>query len=226
MVGAIIAGAGIMGGLSLLSGIGSAKAAAKEADRRRKAEMVSAQQKYAATEASVNLMKAAGREAAYNASLEVLRAEGVQSRDIEDEIQRTTSTVQAQSEGLTSGRSKGREMLEVQIKGRQALEKSEQQGADMISKITTAQDKQSNDLNNKLLSAHQELTSVLSTPGQIYQQNVAGLIGSTISSGIQGAALGASLGGSLGAASTSTTSNTSGLKSLGIEGGPYSVFPK
>jgi hypothetical protein len=222
MIGAMM-GAGVMGGLSLVSGIFGAKAAAREADRRRAAEMGAAQQKYSAVESAVNLMKAAGREAAYNASLEVLRAEGVQSRDIKDEIQRTTSTVQSKSEGLTSGRSKGREMLEVQIKGRQAIEKSKQQGADMISNITKAQDKQANDLNNKLLSAHQELTSVLSTPGQIYQQNVASLVGSTISSGIQGAALGANISSGL---SSSTASSTKGLPSLGIANGPYTVFPK
>jgi hypothetical protein len=198
-----------MAGSSQVSGILGGKAAAKEADRRRKAEMAAAEAQYSAVESSVNLMKAAGREAAYNASLEVLRAEGVQSREIEGDIQEATSTLQSRSEGLTSGRSKGRQMLEVKIKGRQAIERSEQQGADMISQINKAQDKQSNDLNNQLLSAHQELTSVLSTPGEIYHQNVAGLVGNTVSSAIKGGMLGYAISGAAGGATTTTTTGAS-----------------
>jgi hypothetical protein len=197
--------AAVMATSSLVSGVLGSKAAAKEADRRRKAEMDAAEAKYSAIESSVNLMKAAGREAAYNASLEVLRAEGVQERELKGDIRETTSTLQSKSEGLTSGRSKGRQMLEVKIKGSQAIERSEQQGADMISQITKAQDKQSNDLNNQLLSAHQELTSVLSTPGEIYHQDVAGLVGNTINAGIKGAMIGSSLAKAMAGASTPAT---------------------
>jgi predicted ATP-binding protein involved in virulence len=189
----ITAGLIIGAGASLWSGIAGAKAAAKEADRRREAEMDAAKMQYAATEHSVNLMKAANQEALNNYYEDVLRASAAQTREVKQEIQKAGSTLQAQSEGVTSGRSKGREMISLAVKGAEAMQESKQQGADLISQAALEKDRQQNELNNKLFSAHQEMASVLSTPGQIYRQNRAQLIGNTISAGAQGAALGARL---------------------------------
>ena len=185
--------AGVMATTSLVSGIMGGKAAAKEADRRREAEMKAAKMKFAAEQSSINIMKEAGREASLNAVSEVARAGGAQKQKIKDEVQKATSTSLANSEGVTSGRSKGRDMVSLKIKGNKVVEASKQEEANMISKITEAQDKQTNDLNNKLFGAHQQLTNVLSTPGAIYQQNVAGLVGGTINAGFSGAQLGMGL---------------------------------
>jgi len=173
------------------------QAAAKEANRRRAAEMKAAKQQFSATQDSVNLMKLAGRESLFNASEEVLRAGAESSREVRSQIQVAVSQSLASSEGITSGRSKGRQMMVLAQKGAEAVHDSKTEASNVLGQMVDAQDKQTNDLNNRLLSAHQELTAVLSTPGQVYQQNVAALV----SSGISGAAQGFSLGKSIGAAS-------------------------
>ena len=183
----------VMGGSNLVSGIMGGKAAAKEADRRRDAEMKAAKMKYKSMESSVNIMKAAGEEAATNAAGEALRAGGAANQDVRDKVQEATSTSLSKSEGLTSGRSAGRDMVSLKIKGNKVLQDTKQETQNMISEITMLQDKQTNDLNNQLLAAHQDMTNVLTTPGATYQQNVAGLVSSTIGATANGAMLGSGL---------------------------------
>ena len=191
-----------MAGLSLASGIMGAKGAAKEADRKRKAEMQSAKLKYGMKEANTNLQKQVLNEKTLNAQKEVLRAGAEQNRDVKKEVDKATSTLQASSEGLTSGRSGGRAMMNLQMKGAQAVHDSKTQASNQISAMVDQKDKMTNDLNSKLLGAHQELSGVLSTPGQIYQQNVAALVADTAKAGMSGASMGASTAAAGGANAT------------------------
>ena len=185
-------------GLSLWSGIAGAKGAAKEADRKRKAEMRAAHSKYSMKEANVNLQKAVLREETTNAQAEVLRAGAEQNREVKKEVDKATSTLQADSEGLTSGRSGARHMMQLQMKGAQAVHDSNTMASNQISAMVENKDKMTNELNASLMSAHSELSGVLSTPGQIYQQNVAALVAGTVTAGAQGAMMGASIGKSAG----------------------------
>ncbi len=175
--------------VSVISSVMGQSAAAKQADRARTAEMSGARMNFASTENSVNIMKAANRESTIGALGEVARVGAEQNRRVKAEITTVTSTAVASSEGLTSGRSKGRQMVALQVKGNQAVQDSKSETSSMMNQIVEAQDKATNDLNNKLFTAHQQMATVLSTPGATYQGNV----GETISAGIGGAAAGASL---------------------------------
>ena len=135
-------------------------------------------------------MKAVNREVAGNLIQETMRAGAGQNQDVRDEITRAASTLSAQSEGLTSGRSKGRQMVELQVKGNKALQASKSQTSSMINNITDQMDAKTNELNNKLIAAHQEMATVLSTPGAVYQQNPM----EVVQAGFQGAQAGASIG--------------------------------
>ncbi len=190
-----IAGAAIVGGLSLISGIEGAKAAAKEADRKRKAEMNAAKYQYAAKEAAVNLQKAVLGEQTLNAQVEVLRAGAEQNRTVKKEVQKATSTLQASSEGLTSGKSGARQMMVLQQKGAQAVHDSKTQASNQIAQMAENKDKLNNKLNADLMSSYAQMVGVLSTPGQVYQQNVAELMSNTVGAGIKGGSMGMSLKG-------------------------------
>jgi len=179
-----------MVGTSVLSSIFGQASAASAADRRRDAEMLGATMKFAMSEASVNLMKGANREAAGNAIGEMLRAGAAQSNDIKGQIEQATSTVQASNEGITSGRSKGRQMIALQVKGNQAVLESKSKVATSIAQITDQMDKATNELNNKLFSDYNQMAAVLTTPGAVYQGNPMEIL----QSGISGAAAGASIG--------------------------------
>ena len=83
--------------------------------------------------------------------------------------------------------------LKADYEGAKALHDSKSQTAGSINKMVEMQDKQTNDLNNKLLSAHQELTAVLSTPSAVYNQDLASLVGGTATAGFQGYSIGKQL---------------------------------
>ena len=198
-------------GISMGSAIMGQRAAAKEADRKRAAEILSAQLQYSATESSVNLMKNSSREQTGNVIQEALRVGAANDRKVGQQVQQVVSKVVAQSEGLTSGRSKGRQMISLYMKGNEALQESKSKTTSMVNQLADKQDQYTNDLNNKLLSAHQQMASVLTTPGNIYQGNNMAIL----QAGVQGAATGASLGNSFssfGGASAGAASYT------GIEG--------
>ena len=186
--------------LGMASAISGQRAAAKEADRKREAEMLAAKMQYAATESSVNLMKASSREQTTNAVQEALRAGAANSSDVNKQITQVASQAMAQSEGLTSGRSKGRQMVSLYIKGNDALQKTQSQTTSVINQMVDKQDQYTNDLNNKLMSAHQQMANVLTTPGNIYQGSNAAIL----QAGIQGAQAGASLGSSFGSLGSTT----------------------
>ena len=179
-------------GISMGSAIMGQRAAAKEADRKRAAEILSAQLQYSATESSVNLMKNSSREQTGNVIQEALRVGAANDRKVGQQVQQVVSKVVAQSEGLTSGRSKGRQMISLYMKGNEALQESKSKTTSMVNQLADKQDQYTNDLNNKLLSAHQQMASVLTTPGNIYQGNSMAIL----QAGVQGAATGASLGNS------------------------------
>jgi len=216
-------GAAIGAGASLWSGIEGAKSAAKEADRKRKAEMQGAILSYSAQQESTNMQKAVIREETANAQVEVLRAGAEQNRDVKKEVDKATSTLQASSEGLTSGRSGGRAMMNLQMKGAQAVQDSKTQASNQISAMVDQKDKMTNDLNSKLLGAHQELSGVLSTPSQIYQQNVAALVADTAKAGMSGAMMGSSLSAAGGANATGIQATGATTASSG-EFGPGTVW--
>ena len=187
---------GAIGGavISLVSNISAQRAAAKAADRARLAEAKGAMMQYATAENAANIMKRANLEASYNATYEVMRAGAAQNQDVRDAVQKAESSVLASKEGLTSGRSQGRQMVSLQVKGNEALQKSKSQAATMISQITDAQDKATNDLNNKLFANYNSMVTTLLNPGAVYQgSNMA-----IVSAGVSGAAQGASLGKALG----------------------------
>ena len=214
---------GVMVVGSLASGIMGAKAAAKEANRKRAAEMSSAKYKYSMIEANTNLQKQVLNEQTKNAQIEVLRAGAEQNRDVKKEVDKATSTLQASSEGLTSGRSGGRAMMNLQMKGAQAVHDSKTQASNQISAMVDQKDKMTNDLNSKLLGAHQELSGVLSTPSQIYQQNVAALVADTAKAGMSGAMMGSSLSAAGGANATGIQATGATTASSG-EFGPGTVW--
>ena len=198
--------------VGMASSIMGAKAAAKEADRRRAAEIAGDKLNYNSTEAAANLMKAQNREYTANMMQEALRAGAAQNQDVREEVTRVGSTLMAQSEGLTSGRSKGRQMVELQVKGNQVLQQSKGQTVNVLNKLVEQQDKTTNDLNNKLLSSWQEMSTVLTTPSAIYQQNPLEVVQAGISGAQQGASLGSSMK-SAGMLSSGAASTTAGVAS-------------
>ena len=193
IAGAIMIGAGAGAVLGIAGGIMEQRAAAKAADRRRKAEIAGAKSQYAMTEASVNLMKGTNREAAANTIMEVLRAGAAQDKRVKGAVQEASSTMSASNEGLTSGRSKGRQMVALQVEGTQAVLESKSKTAGTIVQITDQMDKATNDLNNKLLSDWQKMATVLTQPGEGYRGSDMAIV----SAGISGARSGASFGASM-----------------------------
>lgn len=205
-------GAAAMAVVGMVSSITGARAAAKEADRRRAAEIAGAKLNYASTEAAANLMKAQNREYTANMLQEALRAGAAQNQDVREGVTRVVSTVLSRDEGLTSGRTKGRQMVDLQIKGNKALLDSKSKTTSVMNQLIEKQDKTTNDLNNKLVSAWQEMSSVLTTPGAIYQQNPLEVVQAGISGAMQGASLGSSMG-QAGMFSAGATPKTAGIAS-------------
>jgi hypothetical protein len=192
---------GIAGGaFSMYSQVQADKAAAEEASRKRAEEILSAKRMYSSVESSSNIMKSVAREQSANAINEALRAGAAQDRQVKQEINKVASKQIAQSEGLTSGRSKGRAMISTYIQGNQALAQSKTQTASMVNQITDAKDKIQNDMNNRLLQAHQEMAAVLTTPTNVFQADWT----NTIAAGLSGFQQGASMGSSMGSMGAST----------------------
>jgi len=153
--------------------------------------MAGALSQYNSSEASINLMKALGRETTLNAVAEASRAGGAANQDVRDKVQEAKSTTTAKSEGLTSGRSAGRKMIALQVEGNKILQDSKDKTSKMMIQIVDAQDAKTNELNQKLFNNYQEMATVLTTPGAIYQGSPL----EVVSAGISGAAAGASLSG-------------------------------
>ena len=130
-----------------------------------KAQRKAATLKFSSIESSTNLMKAANLENSLNMTGEALRAGAAKKGETKEAIVEATSTVAAASEGLTSGRSQGRQMVDMHVKGNKLLQKVDTQTRSMVNQITEAQDKMTNDLNNRLIGAHQDLTAVLANEG-------------------------------------------------------------
>lgn len=185
---------GGLAGLSMINSFMGDRAAAKEADRMRAAEMFGAKKIYSATEDSVNIMKAANRESTQNAIQEALRVGMATNVQVKQDITKIASSQAASSEGLTSGRSKGRQMVSLYTKGNKALAESKAQTSSIINQLVDEQDRATNNLNNKLISAHQEMSTILTTPGAIHRSDPLGII----NAGISGAASGFSLASAIG----------------------------
>ena len=183
-----------MAAVSVVSSISSQQANASAADKARAAEMAGASLQYASSENATNIMKAANMEATNNAIQEALRVGAANNQDVRDEVTKATSSMSASNEGLTSGRSQGRQMVSLQIKGNKALNDSKSKTSNMINQLTEAQDKATNDLNNKLFNDYQQMATVLTTPGAVYQ----GSAMETVAAGVGGAAQGYSIGNSAG----------------------------
>ena len=184
-------GGAIIGGVSSIL---SADAQAEQMRQQIEANRKGAKFKYTAVEDSVNIMKGATREASLNAVQEALRAGAAQDTKVQEAITKTASTTLAQSEGLTSGRSKGREMLTLYIKGNKALQETKSITTSMVNQITDANDAKTNELNNSLINAHQEMAAVL-TAATPYVNATGQIISGTLGGAAAGASLGASLGG-------------------------------
>jgi len=169
-----------MAAMNMVSQIGGARSAAKAQRAAIRKNRKAARMKFSAVESSVNIMKAVNLEQTLNASHEILREGAARSRETQEAVESVAGTVLARSEGLTSGRSKGRQMVDLYVKGNKAL---------MVNQLVDEQDKATNDLNNKLLSAHQELTTVLANEGG---GATSGIL-DTLMAGAKGYQLGSSL---------------------------------
>ena len=189
-----------MAAVSMASSMFGQKAAAKAADRARAQEMAGATAQFASSEASINLMKALGRETTLNAINEATRAGAAGNQDVRDKVEQVKSTAQASSEGLTSGRSAGRQMIAIQVEGNKLLQDSKSDTSKMMIQMVDVQNKKNSELNQKLFNNYQEMATVLTTPGAIYQGSVL----EVVSAGISGAQAGASLGSAMSAAGSSS----------------------
>jgi len=194
------AAAGGMAAFSMFAEADKQKRAAEQADQARLLEIAGAQAAYASQEAATTLMKSVNREQTDNAINEALRVGAAKEREVGAEIEKATSTSLASSEGLTSGRSKGREMAALQIEGNKALARTESETTSTINSLVDAKDKSENDLNVQLWNAWEDMATVLTTPSNVYEGNSMDIL----SAGLSGASTGLSLGSALGGASTAT----------------------
>ncbi len=190
----IAAAAAGMAGLSMVSSYMQSKAQRKAADRARRAEILGAKKLYSSTENSINIMKAANREVTANLIQEALRAGAANSTTIKEDIKKVASSQVASNEGLTSGRSRGRALVSTYTKGNKLMSESKSETSSMINQLTDAKDKATADMNNQLIAAHQEMSTILTTPGAVYKQDPFAIL----NAGISGAASGASLASALG----------------------------
>lgn len=184
MVGMLI-GAGV----GAISSIWGAKEAAKQQRAQIRANRMAAKYKYSAVLDSTNIMKAALRDSSYNAAQEVLRTGAATGRAAEVEVEGAIGKLQSQSEGLTSGRSKGRQMIDTIVKGNQYKAQVKNQTVSMVNKIIEAQDAKTNELNNRLLNSYQEMSAILANPGPSLGSNVGGFLSGTLGGAQSGIAL-------------------------------------
>jgi gas vesicle protein len=186
-----LAAGAIVGGLSSIFG---ARDAAKRQRAQIRANRMAAKHKYSATLDSTNIMKAAVRESTRNAVGEILRVGAADVKEVQKEVTRAASTLAARSEGLTSGRSKGREMIGVMVKGNELRQKMENKTTSMINQVVDAQDAKTNELNNRLLRSYQEMSAVLSSEGPDLGSNVGGFLSGAMSGAQSGLALESAIG--------------------------------
>lgn len=176
---------GLIGGVvGSLIGIGLDMYQTNE-DNKAKEESIKAQRKaaklkFSALEDSVNVMKANNMENTINITGEILRVGAEKSRDTANAIEQAASTNIAQSEGLTSGRSQGRQLAALYTQGNKVMQKATNETRSMMNQVVDNQDKNTNALNNKLIGAHQELTAILANEGTVTDGTI-----SAINSGIQ-----------------------------------------
>ena len=168
------------------------KAERERADKARDAEIKRTKMAFNTTQAASTLMKNNSVEAAANMSQEALRAGAAESAKTKQGIQKAESSLVAQSEGLTSGRSKGREMISLEVQARKAMNEVQNETTTMVNRIVDVKDKAQNDINNKEIQAWQEMAMVLTTPGAVVSSPSAFQY---INSAIGGAKSGASLAG-------------------------------
>ena len=143
---------------------------------------------YKATEDSINIMKGLNREATMNAINEALRAGTEDVRRASLAVDKAAGSLQAQSEGITAGQSKGRQMATMYLKGSQMVEETKDQTSSVISQLIEKQDMNTAQLNNQLLQAHQQMAAVLANEGPSHP----GQANRFISGALSGAQLGLS----------------------------------
>lgn len=148
-------------GASVLGNLYSTQAKREADEALIKSQKYTAIAKYSSTEFAANIMKDAARSSAVDAVGEILRVGGAEATKVSLELQKYRSKSIAQSEGLTSGISKGREARAFEIQANKVLSEVKSKTTSEISKILDAKDKVQNDINNKLLAAHNELKTVL-----------------------------------------------------------------
>ena len=183
-----------MAGMSMVSNYMQSKAQRKAADKARRAEILGAKKLYSSTENSVNIMKAANREVTANLIQEALRVGASNNVTIKEGVKKVASSQVASNEGLTSGRSRGRALVSTYTKGNKLMSESQSETSSMINQLTDAKDVATNNLNNQLIAAHQQMSTILTTPGAVYKQDPF----SVVNAGISGAASGISLANALG----------------------------
>lgn len=144
--------------------------------------------KFKAITDSSNIMKAANREQTANAMQEVLRVGAANEEEVAVAVNQGISKMVASGEGLTSGRSKGRAMISLQVEGNKAIQGNTTETSSMLNQLVESQDKITNDINNQLFAAHVELQNILSNRGSSINGT-----GAAISAGISGAVAAKSL---------------------------------
>jgi len=187
-------GAGIGGLNAILGNKAQAEAQREQINLNR----LSAYYSYKATEDSVNVMKALNREATQNAMGEVLRASAENKRQTKQQVEKASGALSAQQEGVTSGNTKGRQMASLLIQGNKAVDNVDDTKKSAINQLITTQDQRTNELNNGLLQAYQQMSAVLANEGPSSVGNA-----NRVVSGLFG---GAMTGLSIGNAFTSSTS--------------------
>ncbi len=187
----------IMVGMAALSTVNSIMQTEEDARKQEeaiKSNRLAARADFYTTQSSVSLMKERNKVVTEEAIAEKLRAGGANAREIESQVEKAASSQVASNEGLTSGRSQGRALIETMIKGNELLLASNSETSTGIMKLMDQKDKVSNDLNLKIFEAHNNLTTILSQEGaEIDGTNDA------ISAGLSGASAGASIGSAMGA---------------------------
>ena len=188
--------------VSLASSLLGSSSAAKAKEKAIRAQRVAAKYKYNGIEDSINLMKATSRESSKNAIGEVLRVGAANVRAVQQEVTKAGSTAISRQEGISSGKTRGRQMIGLYIKGNEAKFDTQDQTTSQIVQIATEQDNYTNELNNKLISAHDEMAAVLSNEGSVMSSGTT----NAISAGISGVQTGIGIYNAWNSTSTGTTS--------------------
>jgi len=162
-------------------------AQAEQADRMRELEIQGAKDYYAAIESSTMLTKAVTEEATLEAQEEVLRVGAAKGREASLDLQGGRSKLLAASEGITAGRSAGRQMVAYEIEADKAINEIKGETTSTINQLVDQKDKIENDLNMQLLNAWQDMATVLTTPGAtVYDGSTTDILMSGIQGGLSG----------------------------------------